>query len=72
MYLLADKTKCLGGTMIWSIDQDNTDDDSMSDFLGIGPTNGNTAEETAELKTQLSVATTATAVQTSCYWSFCG
>ncbi|OKL55832.1 hypothetical protein UA08_08920 [Talaromyces atroroseus] len=63
---------CLGGIMIWSIDQDNTNDDSMSDFLGIGPTNGNTAEETAELKAQLSVATTATAVQTSCYWSFCG
>ncbi len=43
----------------------------MADFLGIGATNGNTAEETAELKAQYAVATTATAVQTSCYWSFC-
>ncbi|RDW92668.1 hypothetical protein BP5796_02062 [Coleophoma crateriformis] len=63
---------CLGGTMIWSIDQDNTNYDSMSNFLGIGPTNGNTAEQTTLLKEQLAVATTATSVQTSCYWSFCG
>lgn len=63
---------CLGGTMIWSIDQDNSDGDSMSDFLGIGATSGSTAEQAAELKALYSTAVSATQVQTSCYWSFCG
>lgn len=58
--------------MIWSIDQDNTDGDSMSDFLGIGAFSGSTAEETTELKALYSEAVTSTQVQTSCYWSFCG
>jgi hypothetical protein len=58
--------------MIWSIDQDNTDDDSMSDFLGIGPTNGISSVEQAEIKSALVATTAATSVASSCYWSFCG
>ncbi|KAJ2988998.1 hypothetical protein NUW58_g3690 [Xylaria curta] len=38
---------CLGGTMIWALDQDNSDGDSMSDMLGVGKANG-VSEEAAE------------------------
>lgn len=58
--------------MIWSIDQDNSNGDSMSDFLGIGATSGSTAEQASELKALYSTAVSSTQVQTSCYWSFCG
>lgn len=72
IHLIVNQTKCLGGTMIWAIDQDNTDGDSMSDFLGIGSSSGNSANRTKELKEFYASSTAADLVKNSCYWTFCG
>lgn len=34
---------CLGGTMIWSMDMDNNNEDAVSDHIDVGETNGVTA-----------------------------
>ncbi|ROW14913.1 hypothetical protein VPNG_03305 [Cytospora leucostoma] len=60
------------GKMIWAIDLDNTDGDSMDDLLGIGEANGVTEAEAQEYKDQLNNATLQNDIASSCYWSFCG
>ncbi|ETS77353.1 hypothetical protein PFICI_11227 [Pestalotiopsis fici W106-1] len=63
---------CLGGTMIWSLDQDNSDGDSMSDLLGVGQANGVSAEEAKAYKAQMANAALQNDIAASCYWSLCG
>ncbi|KAH8665151.1 hypothetical protein BGZ60DRAFT_470789 [Tricladium varicosporioides] len=63
---------CLGGTMIWAIDLDNTDGESMNDLLGIGIANGATKGQAADFKNQMNNATLKKAIGDSCYWSLCG
>ncbi|KAL7621624.1 hypothetical protein AAE478_008950 [Parahypoxylon ruwenzoriense] len=63
---------CLGGTMIWALDQDNTNGDSMSDLLGVGEANGVTDEESKAYKKQMSNAALQKDIAASCYWSLCG
>ncbi|KFY85211.1 hypothetical protein V498_07750 [Pseudogymnoascus sp. VKM F-4517 (FW-2822)] len=63
---------CLGGTMIWSIDQDNTAGDSMNDLMGIGTANGVSEAAAASFKEQMANATLQNAIASSCYWSLCG
>ena len=65
-------SQCLSGTMIWAIDQDNTEGDSMNDLLGIGPANGITPAKAAAFKAQLQDAHLQQAIGSSCYWTFCG
>jgi len=63
---------CLGGTMIWSIDQDDTNGDSMNNLLGIGTANGVSSANAQAFKNQLNNATLQKDIAASCYWSFCG
>ncbi|KAI2629291.1 putative class V chitinase [Hypomontagnella submonticulosa] len=63
---------CLGGTMIWALDQDNTDGDSMSDMLGVGTANGVTDEEAKAYKEQMNNAVLQKEIASSCYWTLCG
>lgn len=63
---------CLGGTMIWSLDQDNTDGDSMSDLLGVGLANGVTEAEAQAYKKQMDDAALQQDIAASCYWTLCG
>ncbi|KAK5654286.1 hypothetical protein OQA88_7463 [Cercophora sp. LCS_1] len=63
---------CLGGIMIWAIDQDNANGDSMNDLLGIGKANGVSSGSAASYRQQLADATLQQAVASSCYWSLCG
>ncbi|KAJ5921194.1 CAZyme family GH18 [Penicillium verhagenii] len=65
-------SQCLGGVMIWSIDQDNTAGESMNDLMGIGTANGVSEAAAASFKEQMSNATLQNAVASSCYWSLCG
>lgn len=58
--------------MIWSIDQDNTNGDSMSDLLGVGTASGATEAEAQSYKDQLNNATLQKGIAASCYWSLCG
>jgi chitinase len=59
---------CLAGSMIWSIDQDNTDGDNTSNQLGIGTANGVSEAEAKTLKDQLNNATLQNDIAQSCYW----
>lgn len=70
--LAAANSLCLGGVMIWSLDQDNTDGESMNDLLGIGTANGVTEAEAESFKEQMANATLQQAIASSCYWSLCG
>lgn len=72
MKLQAASELCLGGTMIWSIDQDGTDNASSNDLLGIGTANGVLQSDAAMLREWQTTARTAATIQNSCYWSFCG
>ncbi|KAK4870248.1 hypothetical protein LT330_005302 [Penicillium expansum] len=63
---------CLGGIMIWSIDQDNTAGDSMNDLMGIGTANGVSEIAATSFKEQMANATLQNAIASSCYWSLCG
>lgn len=58
--------------MIWSIDQDNEDGNSMNDLLGIGAANGVTEAQAQAYKEQLDNATIQNDIASSCYWSLCG
>jgi chitinase len=63
---------CISGVMIWSLDQDSSSSSSLYDLLGIGAANGVSAATAATLREQLSNATLAAEVASSCYWSLCG
>lgn len=63
---------CLGGKLIWSIDQDDTAHSSNLDLLGMGPSNHVSPEIAAEMKTAQQQAEIQATVRNSCYWSFCG
>jgi chitinase len=65
-------SRCLGGTMIWAVDQDDAQSSSTNDLLGIGPASGVSKDEASNIKKQLNNVTQAAAVGNSCYWSFCG
>ena len=63
---------CLGGKLIWSIDQDDSAHTSNTDILGLGSSNGVTPEIAKEIKdAQLKAEIDAT-TRNSCYWTFCG
>ncbi|KAI0419485.1 putative class V chitinase [Xylaria grammica] len=63
---------CLGGIMIWSLDQDNSNGDSMSDMLGIGKANGVTDKYAKAHKEQMNDAVLQKEIASSCYWTLCG
>ncbi|RAK98436.1 glycoside hydrolase [Aspergillus ibericus CBS 121593] len=63
---------CLGGTLIWSMDQDSSDHTSSNDLLGIGTANGVSAADAAAYKEILAQADQAASKRNSCYWTFCG
>ncbi|KAK4033108.1 hypothetical protein C8A01DRAFT_40430 [Parachaetomium inaequale] len=64
--------RCLGGIMIWALDQDDKAGSSMNDLLGIGTANGVSGAAAESYKQQLANATLQQAVASSCYWSLCG
>jgi len=61
---------CLGGTMIWAIDQDSADGDSMNDFLGTANA-GIFAEDAVSAPLKLKKAIKETQQGMACYTSFC-
>jgi chitinase len=63
---------CLGGTMIWALDMDTAEGDSMDDLLGVGQANGVSEAEAQKYKAQLGNATLQKDIAASCYWSLCG
>ncbi|KAF2969308.1 hypothetical protein GQX73_g4255 [Xylaria multiplex] len=63
---------CLGGTMIWALDHDNSDGDSMSDLLGVGEANGVTKKAASAYKEQMNNAVLQKEIASSCYWTLCG
>lgn len=63
---------CLGGIMIWSLDQDSSSNTSGNDFLGIGVTNGVAATDAEKIRTLQASAQAVANNRNSCYWSFCG
>ncbi|KAK5129371.1 hypothetical protein LTR08_003556 [Meristemomyces frigidus] len=63
---------CLGGTMIWSMDMDDSSDTSTLDFLGIGTSSGVSVLVADAIMTGAADAQAAAAVEDSCYWSLCG
>lgn len=64
--------RCLGGQMVWAVDQDDIKSSSTNDLLGIGPANGVSLESAESAKEQYRNATRAAEVGNSCYWTFCG
>ncbi|CAO2656569.1 Nn.00g053720.m01.CDS01 [Neocucurbitaria sp. VM-36] len=64
--------RCLGGHMVWAVDQDDSASSSTNDLLGIGLANGVSPERAENVKEQLRNATRAAEVGSSCYWTFCG
>ncbi|EFQ96937.1 killer toxin alpha/beta [Nannizzia gypsea CBS 118893] len=62
---------CLGGIMIWALDQDNSKGSAMNDLLGIGEANGVSEAAAREYKEQLNNATLQSAIASSCYWTLC-
>lgn len=65
-------SRCLGGKMIWAVDQDDVQGSSTNDLLGIGPANGISTDRARDIKNQINNATQTNAVASSCYWTFCG
>ncbi|KAJ1704781.1 glycoside hydrolase, partial [Aspergillus flavus] len=53
---------CLGGTLIWSLDQDGSDHSSSNDLAGLGSANGISADEAAIAKEFLKQADRTTTV----------
>ncbi|KAJ5135678.1 glycoside hydrolase [Penicillium bovifimosum] len=72
MKIQAASELCLGGTVIWSIDQGSTDNASSNDLMGIGTANGVSAAEATMLREWQTTAKTAAAIRNSCHWSSCG
>lgn len=72
MKIQAANELCLGGTMIWTIDQDGQDNTSSNDLMGIGTANGVSASDAAKIREIHASAKAAATTQNSCYWSFCG
>jgi GH18 family chitinase len=65
-------SRCLGGKMVWAVDQDDEQGSSSNDLLGIGPANGVSADVAQKIKDKLNDAAESAAVASSCYWTFCG
>jgi chitinase len=65
-------SRCLGGKMIWAVDQDDLQSSSTNDLLGLGPANGVSTDIANNIKDQINNLTQANAVASSCYWTFCG
>ncbi|GFP59293.1 chitotriosidase-1 [Trichoderma asperellum] len=63
---------CIGGVMIWSVDQDDTNGTSTSDLLGLGTANGISSAKALELKQNQRYAVSQATNMNSCYWTFCG
>ncbi|KAF2008423.1 glycoside hydrolase family 18 protein [Aaosphaeria arxii CBS 175.79] len=63
---------CLGGTMVWAVDQDDKENSSTNDYLGIGKANGVSSSRALELKNNRRLAQTEATNINSCYWTFCG
>ncbi|OGM49597.1 hypothetical protein ABOM_001631, partial [Aspergillus bombycis] len=63
---------CLGGTLIWSLDQDSLTHTSSNDLAGLGLANGVSAEEAALAKEILKQAGRTVIVRNTCHWSACG
>lgn len=64
-------SRCLGGKMVWAVDQDDGDGSSTNDLMGIGTGNGVDPAKAQKVKDQLDDATKKAAVASSCYWTFC-
>lgn len=65
-------SRCLGGKMIWAVDQDDLQSSSTNDLLGLGPANGVSIVKANNIKDQINDLTRTNAVASSCYWTFCG
>jgi hypothetical protein len=63
---------CLGGIMIWSVDQDDLSGTSTSDLLGLGAANKVSPVLALELKKNELEAMSLAVNIDSCYWTFCG
>jgi chitinase len=63
--------RCLGGKMVWAVDQDAGDGSSTNDFLGIDTSNGVDPAKENKAKEQLASAKKNAAVASSCYRTFC-
>ncbi|GIJ83219.1 hypothetical protein Asppvi_001739 [Aspergillus pseudoviridinutans] len=63
---------CLGGSLIWALDQDSADHTSSNDLLGLGTASGVAPEDAAKIRTMQTDAQRAATIRNSCYWSFCG
>lgn len=63
---------CLGGTLVWAVDQDGSDHISSNNLLGIGHSNGVSSQDAQLYRHTLTNGHQAAAKRNSCYWSFCG
>jgi GH18 family chitinase len=63
---------CLGGIMIWSVDQDDTYGSSTSDLLGLGKANKVSSKYALQSERNLMQARSDAVNMNSCYWSKCG
>lgn len=63
---------CLGGTMIWAIDLDDSSNTSTQDLLGIGTSSGVSALVASAILDGAAQAQEMAAIQNSCYYSLCG
>jgi hypothetical protein len=63
---------CLGGSMIWAIDLDDSDYTSANNLLGIGASNGIPTNARNSLRSGIKSLEEAEEIAESCYWTFCG
>ncbi|ORY13819.1 hypothetical protein BCR34DRAFT_662986 [Clohesyomyces aquaticus] len=63
--------RCLGGKMVWAVDQDDGGSSSTNDLIGIGTANGVDAAKAKKAKEQYKDAQKNAAIASSCYWTFC-
>lgn len=63
---------CLGGTMIWAIDLDDSDNTSADNLLGIGTSNGVSVADKNLARSTLQELQELADIGDTCYWSLCG
>ncbi|KAL2812544.1 glycoside hydrolase superfamily [Aspergillus cavernicola] len=63
---------CLGGVLIWAVDQDGEDHTSSNDLMGVGTANGVSAADAKAYREAKQSMERGASISNSCYWTFCG
>lgn len=63
---------CLGGVLIWAVDQDGEDHASSNDLMGVGTANGFSAADAGAYREARQSIERGADISNSCYWTFCG